>query len=169
MWSTMAEEVKIVNDCMTCFREWDVQKEVKECRLIEYWILVLKNCNFSLKNPWKVHEICLSEAVRTMSRDRREKKNNNKRSENKTRAIYERGGGPNLSLAPSRFWHHFVVHDGTIRELSNNDVDGNGDGNKAMSLDWQINNSAHASRFFVHFFAVTCKTTMWNFSNFTSV
>ena len=44
----------------------------------------------------------------------------NKPSENKTHAIYERGGGPDLSLAPSHFWHHFVLHDGTIRELSNN-------------------------------------------------
>ena len=103
-----------------------------------------------------------------MSRDRREKKKT-KPSVNKRRAIYERVGGPDLSLAPSRVWHHFVLHDGTITELSNNDADGNGNGNKAMSLDWQNNKSAHASRFFVHFFAVTCKTTMRNFSNFTSV
>ena len=63
----------------------------------------------------------LSEAIRTMGRDLREKKKKkNKPSENKTRAIYKRGGGPDRSLAPSRFWHHFVLHDGTIRELSNN-------------------------------------------------
>ena len=68
MWSAMAEEVKIVNDCMACFSEWGVQKGVKECRFIEYGILVLENCNFSLKNPGKVHEICLSEAIRTMGR-----------------------------------------------------------------------------------------------------
>ena len=74
-----------------------------------------------------------------MSRDCREKKKTkNKPSENKTRTIYERGGGPDRSLAPSRFWHHFVLHNGTIRELSNNEGDGNGDGNKAMSLDWHI-------------------------------
>ena len=120
MWSAMAEEVKIVNDCMACFSEWGVQKGVKECRFIEYRILVLENCNFSLKNPGKVHEICLSEAIRTMGRDLREKKKQNKPSENKTHAIYERGGGPDLSLAPSHFWHHFVLHDGTVRELSNN-------------------------------------------------
>ena len=98
-----------------------------------------------------------------MSRDLSRKKNKqtkNKLSEDKTRTIYERGGGPDLSLAPSRFWHHFVMHDGTSRELSNNEGDGNGDGNNAMSLDWQNNNSAHASRFFVHFFAITCKTTV---------
>ena len=56
-----------------------------------------------------------------MGRDLREKtKKKNKPSENKTRAIYERGGGPDLSLAPSQFWHHFVLHDGTVRELTNN-------------------------------------------------
>ena len=48
----MAEEVKIVNDCLTCFSEWGVQKGIKECRFIEYWILVLENCNFF----WKTHE-----------------------------------------------------------------------------------------------------------------
>ena len=56
-----------------------------------------------------------------MGRDLREKtKKKNKPSENKTRAIYERGGGPDLSLAPSQFCYHFVLHDGTVRELTNN-------------------------------------------------
>ena len=30
----------------------------------------------------------------------------------------------------------------------------NDDGNKLIRLDWQNNNFAHASRFFVHFFAI---------------
>ena len=138
MRSAMAEELKIVNDCMTCFSEWGVQKRVKECRFIEYWILVLENCNF----PWKTYEksmkfVCLKlyePWVEIVAK----KKTKNKPSEDKTRTIYERGGGPDRSLAPSRFWHHFVLHNGTIRELSNNEGDGNGDSNKAMSLDWHI-------------------------------
>ena len=33
----MAEEVKIVNDSMTCFSHaWGVQKGVKDCRFIEH-------------------------------------------------------------------------------------------------------------------------------------
>ena len=38
--------------------------------------------------------------------------------------------------------------------LSNDDGDGNENGNKAIGFDWQKNNFARASRFFVHFFAV---------------
>ena len=31
MWSTMAEELKVANDSMTCFsRPWGVQKGIKE-------------------------------------------------------------------------------------------------------------------------------------------
>ena len=41
-----------------------------------------------------------------------------------------------------------------IASLSNDDGDGNENGNKAMGLDWQNNNFARVSRFFVHFFAV---------------
>ena len=50
----------------------------------------------------------------------KKKKTKNKPIENKTHAIYKRGGGPDLSIAPSHFWHHFVLLDGTVRELSNN-------------------------------------------------
>ena len=47
----------------------------------------------------------------------------------------------------------------TIGSLSNDDDDGNGNenGKKAIGLDWQNNNFARASRFFVHFFAVTSR------------
>ena len=44
-----------------------------------------------------------------------------------------------------------------IRSLSNDDVDGNENGKKAIGLDWQNNNFARASRFFVHFFAVSAR------------
>ena len=45
------------------------------------------------------------------------------------------------------------------RTLSNDDDDGGGkeNGKKAIGLDWQDNNFARASRFFVHFFAVTAR------------
>ena len=44
----------------------------------------------------------------------------------------------------------------TLERLSNEDGSAvNEDGKKAIGLDWQINNSARASRIFVHFFAVT--------------
>ena len=41
--------------------------------------------------------------------------------------------------------------------LSNDDGDANENGNSktVIGLDWQNNNSARASRLFVHFFAVT--------------
>ena len=38
--------------------------------------------------------------------------------------------------------------------LSNDDDDGKQNGKKTIGLDWQNNNFASASRFFVHFFAV---------------
>jgi len=41
--------------------------------------------------------------------------------------------------------------------LSNDDDDVNENGIKAIGLDWQNNNFARASRFFVHFFAVTAR------------
>ena len=47
-----------------------------------------------------------------------------------------------------------------LKESLGND-DGNGTGNengkKAIGLDWQNNNFARASRFFVHFFAVVAR------------
>jgi len=44
----------------------------------------------------------------------------------------------------------------TINEsLNNNDGIVNENGKKATGLGWQNNNFAHASRFFMHFFAVT--------------
>ena len=45
----------------------------------------------------------------------------------------------------------------SLGSLSNDDGDGNEDGKKAIGLDWQNNNFAPASRFFVHFFAVTTR------------
>ena len=44
-----------------------------------------------------------------------------------------------------------------IGSLSNNDGDSNENGKKAIGLDWQNNNFACTSRFFVHFFAVTAR------------
>ena len=41
-----------------------------------------------------------------------------------------------------------------VKNLSNDDGDGNENGKKAIGLDRQNNNFARASRFFVHFFAV---------------
>ena len=41
--------------------------------------------------------------------------------------------------------------------LSNDDGDVNENGNNAIGLDWQNNNFARASRFFVHFFAVVAR------------
>ena len=43
------------------------------------------------------------------------------------------------------------------KSLSNDDGDGNENGKKAIGLDWQNNNFACASRFFVHFFAVVAR------------
>ena len=44
-----------------------------------------------------------------------------------------------------------------LASLSNDDGDGNENGNKAISLNWQNNNFARASRLFVHFSAVTAR------------
>ena len=44
-----------------------------------------------------------------------------------------------------------------IRSLANNDGDVNENGKKVIGLDWQNNKSAHASCFFVNFFAVTTR------------
>ena len=44
---------------------------------------------------------------------------------------------------------------GDNRELSKDIGDVNVRGKKVKVIDWQNNNSARASRFFVHFFAVT--------------
>ena len=44
-----------------------------------------------------------------------------------------------------------------IRSLSNKDGHVNENDKKVVGLDWQNNNSARASRFFVHFFAVTAQ------------
>ena len=45
----------------------------------------------------------------------------------------------------------------SIGSLSNDDGDVNENGKKAIDLVWQNNNFARASRFFVHFFAVTAR------------
>ena len=42
----------------------------------------------------------------------------------------------------------------SIGSLSNNDGNGIKNGNRLISLDWQNNNFACASHFFVHLFAV---------------
>ena len=44
-----------------------------------------------------------------------------------------------------------------LGSLGNNDGDGNESGKKGMGLDWQNNNFARASRFFVHSFAVMAR------------
>ena len=44
-----------------------------------------------------------------------------------------------------------------IGSLSNDDGDGNENGEKAIGLDKQNNNYSRASRFFVHFFAVVAR------------
>ena len=50
------------------------------------------------------------------------------------------------------------VLDNNKRELiSNVDGDGNENGKKAIGLDWQNNNFARASRFFVHLLAVIAR------------
>ena len=44
-----------------------------------------------------------------------------------------------------------------LGNLSNDDVDVNENGKKAIGLDWLNNNFARASCFFVHFFAVSAR------------
>ena len=55
----------------------------------------------------------------------------------------------------------------TIGSLSNDDGDVNEVSIKAIPLDWQNKNFAHASHFFVHFFAVTAQLRCENAYNFT--
>ena len=43
--------------------------------------------------------------------------------------------------------------------LSNDEGDGNENGNKVIGLDWQNNNFARASRFFVDLFAAAARKT----------
>ena len=43
------------------------------------------------------------------------------------------------------------------RDFSNEGGDGNENGKKAIGLDWQNNNFAHASCFFVRFLAVVAR------------
>ena len=53
-----------------------------------------------------------------------------------------------------------ILRDGVvikIGSLSNGDGNDNENGTKAIGLDQQNNNFARASRFFVHFFAVTAR------------
>ena len=45
----------------------------------------------------------------------------------------------------------------SVGSLSNDDGDVNENANKAIGLDWQNNNFARASRFFVHVLAVTAR------------
>ena len=60
MWSTIAEEVKIVNDSMTCFSQWGDQRGLKNAEFF--------NKSYSLKIvifPWKFLEkslkfVCLN-------------------------------------------------------------------------------------------------------------
>ena len=59
----MAEEVKIVNDSIESLASKVLRRRLKTSNL---WnkSLVLENCNLSLKNPWKVLEICLGLSLR---------------------------------------------------------------------------------------------------------
>ena len=51
---------------------------------------------------------------------------------------------------------------GFLGSLSNDDGDANENGKKTIGLDWQNNNSARVSRFFVHFFAVSARVRREN-------
>ena len=64
------------------------------------------------------------------------------------RSIVNKRSKLELDIAVSRY---------DIRELRNDDGDGNENGKKAVGLDWQNNNFARASRFFVHFSAVVAR------------
>ena len=44
-----------------------------------------------------------------------------------------------------------------LGSLRNNDDNGNENGKKPIGYDWQNNNLARASRFFVHFLAVVAR------------
>ena len=52
-----------------------------------------------------------------------------------------------------------------LGSLSNDEGDVNENVKKSIDFDWQNNNSVRASRFFVHFFAVTARLQREN--NFT--
>ena len=54
----------------------------------------------------------------------------------------------------SRKAYFSTRHQQLSGRLNNDDGDGNENGKKAMSLDWQNKTCARVSRFFVHFFAV---------------
>ena len=65
-------------------------------------------------------------------------------------------------ICERKFYAHTYVKNtrrwkSALRELTQHDVDGNDNVNKAIGLNQQNNNVAHASRFFVHFFAVTAR------------
>ena len=64
-----------------------------------------------------------------------------------TRVYYECETWLALHVVWASFWRQFVS-DTSLGSLSNYD------GKKAVELDWQNNNFARASRFFVHFFAL---------------
>ena len=51
----------------------------------------------------------------------------------------------------------FASNDNEYLSSSNDDGDVNENGKKSIGSDWQNNNFARASRFFVHFFAVTAR------------
>ena len=65
----------------------------------------------------------------------------------------------NYTIWPSNMW---ALSSGEVSLASlSNDDDDHGDGNenrkKVIGLDWQNNNFARASHFFVHFFAVVAR------------
>ena len=63
-----------------------------------------------------------------------------------------------FTAAASAFFCFFIsTFTELIGSLSNDDGDGNENGEKAIGLDWQKNNYSRASRFFVHFFAVVAR------------
>ena len=45
----------------------------------------------------------------------------------------------------------------SVKRFYQGDGEGNEQGKKAIGVDWLNNNCARASRFFVHFFAVTAR------------
>ena len=57
----------------------------------------------------------------------------------------------------ARFSKYLIFTELVLGCLSNDDVDGNENGKKAIGLDWQNSNLARASRFFVHFLAVAAR------------
>ena len=63
----------------------------------------------------------------------------------------EQNGSPYFS---SNIWR---LCQERLGSLNNDDGDGNENGKKAIGLDKQNINFAHASRFFVHFFAVAAR------------